>query len=303
MKTYNCTYIIDRYTGRTITIDDCTGEVYDNEMVNITVPRGTIVYTPEQQSQYKERKDREEKAYLRRSSGKNFILVNSEHDYKDIKPETVGRLMYLSTFINYDSGELYKSRKGSIAKSELPKVLRLPRTTFLKFWEDVNKKYITESKTGKLRMSKEFFIRGVLPQSMRGKEWQKIYIDSIKNLYMTFPRTSHRYLGYVFQMIPFINTEYNILCHNPEESNLEKIRAITLNEFCTMSRYSLNQRKRLERKYSQIVFDVSERKERFCSFVTDSANGGEVKIYVNPNVVYKGTKLDEVKVLGEFCKS
>lgn len=51
--------IYDDKTGRILNVERATGEVYDT--INVTIPVGSVCYTPEQQRSYKERKDRESK--------------------------------------------------------------------------------------------------------------------------------------------------------------------------------------------------------------------------------------------------
>ena len=131
--------------------------------------------------------------------------------------------------------------------------------------------------------------------------WQKIYIDSVKKLYRMAGKHMHRYLGYVFKMLPYINIQYNILCYDDVfEKNLNNIRQMTDKEFCKEIGYDYSQIARLRKVYRNIRFEVGGRMEAFCAFV-DAGCG--TRIYVNPHVLYSGTRPDLVEVLGSFCAS
>lgn len=286
-----------------LAIDNETGEVL--ETINITIPIGSKIETPKQQQRNKERREQQKQQELKKNLYRNnnpkFTFIQAEHHYKDIKPENVGRLMFLSTYLGYDSNILSMTQKTKLKKGDLSNLMNLPNTTFSRFWNDVNGKYLIENKDGYICITDEFFIRGRLTKTHT--EWQKLYIGAMRNLYHMLPTSGHRYVGFLFQMLPFVNTEYNILCHNPYETDIEKIDPLTLNEFCIACGYKTpEQRARLVKKYAHIQLDIDGHKELFCSFVSNLVNIGDSKIYINPNVLYKGSKWDEVKILGQFCK-
>lgn len=281
-------------------VDTKTGEILDTICVDI--PIGSIVYTPQQQAEYKDRKERERNRSLRFKDIPKFSFVNSSHRYDDIKPETVGRLMYLATYLKYNSNILGQTERTFINKEDLQEVMGLHKSTFWRFWNEVNNRYLTESPDGKIYLSDAFFIRGQLRTKDFDKEWNKLYIEATRKLYKLSTTENHKYLGYVFQMLPYVNINYNILCHNPTETELDRVNPINVNEFCLLCGYSdTAKRTRLIKRYSEIYFDIKSRKERFCSFVSDGVNLDKAHIFINPNIIYRGEKWKEVKILGRFC--
>lgn len=300
-NTVDYSYTVNETTGEMFAVRNSTGEAV--EAIVITVPCGSTVVTPAQRELLLIKKEQEAQKLYRRNDKAKFVFTHSEHDYQNIKPETLGRLMYLSTYLPYGSNTLSRTQKTKLKKSDLPNIMKLTTGTFYRFWEDVNGKYLTEDENGYIVLSSDYFRRGKIPKKSVGEEWQKLYIEFMRELYVKMPPTSHRYLGYVFQMLPFLNVEYNILCHNPQETDLAAIQPITLDEFCLACGYAdTKQRTRLVKKYAQIHFDIGGNSERFCSIVTDLTDIGSANIYVNPNIIYKGSKWDEVKILGKFCK-
>lgn len=147
-------------------------------------------------------------------------------------------------------------------------------------------------------MCSDFSCRGKLPY---GGRYQQIFVSSVQELYRKTRPQQHRYLGYVFQMLPYINIEYNILCTNPTEENLDLISHITLDDFCAAIGYSKNQRARLMRVYASITFSVDRKQEQFCAFVTPGADLGRTKIFVNPHILYHGKQDVQTQILGKLC--
>jgi hypothetical protein len=85
------------------------------------------------------------------------------------------------------------------------------------------------------------------------------------------------------------------------ETKLDKVKPLTLDEFCALVGYDPTQRGRLLRDYDAIRFDVDGRAERFCSFVTSGADLTTARIFVNPHILYHGRHPQQVQILGKFC--
>ena len=184
-------------------------------------------------------------------------------------------------------------------RADLEIVLQISKAQTYRFWNEVKEKYIHEDEHGQLHMRKEFFTRGKLSL---GGSFQQVYSESVRKLYCETETRKHKYLGYVFQLLPFINVEYNLLCHNPYESNLEAVEPMTIGELCAAIGYSTENRARLIDAYSAITFPVEDGRECFCAFVTTGSKQSETKIFVNPRVLYHGKNAEQVQLLGKFCE-
>ena len=291
-------------TGKPFIINRSTGEV--QEGVVIVAPQGSKCYTPEQQAAYQQRKEQEEKQRLldavkamQLSELGHFYFASTEKEY-DLLPATLARLIYLCTFLRFDSETLYITQRKEMQMKDLPGVLGLSRNTVNGFLKDASS-YLRVSETGDLCVNTDFFRRGALPKGEH-VGFQRIYIKAVRTLYQSSSASKHKHLGYVFLMLPFVNIEHNILCWNPDEKDLDMIQPITVAEFCSAINYDKNQSSRLLREYSKITFPVDGHEEHFCSFVYDGRNMRSAKIFVNPRILYSGSDYEQVKNLGCFCK-
>ena len=277
-----------------------TGEVVEANWAHI--PVGTISYTPEQQEIYKNNKEAEErKAIMCHTNAPlgSFLFADAAHQYADISPQTMARLIYISTFLPYGERELKGRKNAPMTKGDVKRATKLSEATFFRFWNEVSGKYLFEDSNSHIYVS-DNFKRGKLPKSTDHIEYQKIYIQAVRSLYESCPVSKHKHLGRIFQMLPFVNTEYNILCFTPQETNIDNIIPMTLNEFCAAIGMSPEKRTRLVREYAEITLPVQGRNERFCSFVFDGLNMDSARIFINPRILYRGSDWNKVAVLGAF---
>lgn len=297
--------ITNPLTGETIGwLEHDTGVLLDNEVSEH--PVGTKHITPAQQRRnkaYWAMKEENEATKWRRererNSGGDYYFLAADTRYRDVSPETAVRLVYLGTFQKIGKDFLMLTKRTPMKLQDLRDVLNISPSSVSKFKaETINAgRYLCVNSDNTMTLSPDFFHRGKIGKNWYHREYQTVFHDAVRSLYnRTLPR-NHGRLGLIFQMIPFINREHNILCHNPEEIDINKIIPLTIDEFCGEIGYNPNQRSRLMREYSRITFDVNGVQERFCSFCFDGAHRGSIRIIINPRILYKGSYADRV---GEY---
>lgn len=301
-ETNDYKYIIDE-SGKTKAIDISTGEMTDT--VLIRAPVGSRVYTPRMLQVNKDYLKNKQENALRRiinnDLGKFFFVIHNE-EFKDLLPQTITRLIYLNTYMNYDNNKLMLTERTPMKRKDLSQVLNVSKAVVSKFWKEVSPKYIKEHNDGLIFTNTDVFIRRRLKKGGKYNPYHKFYINGIRTLYRSTDINNHRHLGYIFKMLPYINLEYNVLCHNPLEQNLDLINFMSLSEFCEIIQYDISHLNRLCSLYKKIKFDVNGNQEKFCAFTYDGLNRNYAKIFVNPHVLYNGMDYKRVELLGSFCK-
>lgn len=296
--------------GKQYRINTKTGEV--TEMLTITIPYGSKVRTPEQQEQAKKRaeflKRREEKAYYKRLVGKelgHFYWIFADNAFSDLTPQTVAKLVMLCTFLYYDD-IFRKSLKTTIKKKDLQGILNVSKKAVYDFWNEVNEKYIVE-RDGHLGISENANIfRGQLAKKQipEVRHFQKAYINAIRKLYRATDIRKHKQLGYIFKMIPYLNLEYNILCKDPFEQEIDSIMPLSIAELCQLINYNPTQSARLIKELQSLKFEHNHRQEYLLSYVDNGSDIPQSKmIFINPHILYNGSNFQKVEVLGAFCKA
>ena len=305
-------YFIDSETGQLCAVRNSTGEV--TGAVTVTVPEGTCFMTPEQQEAAKRRNEGlkkklelEERKRFRSENlaelGKFFFAAceeNGENQFAGLSDATVARLVFLATFLQLDSERLFKTERTPLRLDDLPELMGMHRKTVNSFLEEV-RSYIAVDENDGLYMVCNVFKRGKLPKGQH-TAMQRLYRDSIRNLYRQTPVSKHRLLGIVFRLLPYVNQEYNILCYNPDEDCIDDLDLLSLDDFCKLIGYDRLKNYRLRSELKKITFDVNGKRELFCNFVDAGMGTKHIRIFVNPHIMYNGTDYKKVEVLGKFCE-
>lgn len=281
-------------------VHERTGEVIP--AVTQTMPGGSQIRTPEDQQRYREHVEREQRKYLKRSIAPHFYFAISKNRCGSIKPQTLARIFFLATYLEHGRSELYRTERKLLTKAELPALMRLSPKAFYRFWAEVEGQYLTERDDGALVICNDFFreaLGGHRQQAQSECEFQRIFIESLRELYWQTPVAKHRYLGYLFLILPYINWQFNILCKNPETTELNEIEFLTLDEFCDCIGYDKSKRARLIAIYDSLVFTWQGKQQRLCSYLQNVARKQEYFI-LNPRIIYRGTDPRKVEALGMF---
>lgn len=279
-----------------------TGEVID--AVEQRVPIGSSIMTPDKRVAYKEYKKIQEKNQYRKITNKdlgNFFFIQNNEDFTDLPPQTVVRLIYLNTFADYETNNLMLKKDTPMQHKDLTKILKISKSAVSNFWHEVSPKYIIENEYGLMFTNTDVFIKKHLKRR-NYISYQKFYNRGIRKLYKATTPNNHKHLGYIFQMLPYINLEFNLLCYNPLETDLEKVQLMSLADFCKEINYNVSNLNRLMQIYKRLRFDANGIQERFCSFSYDGIDRTQSTIAVNPHVLYNGSDYRKVEVLGAFCR-
>lgn len=211
-----------------------------------------------------------------------------------IQPDELTKLIYISTYMGYNN-RLMVSEDESMTKKQMREILRVSEDTFHKFYISLtNTGILLEDIDKCLYLNTSIFKRGAI-KDVKDIDCNRtrLYIKSIRSLYTQAKISEHKLLSYLFQAIPFVNVNYNILCFNPLENDLQKVKPMIMKDFCVIIGYSQDNDRRLKTKLKGLRLQQLP----VFSFV-DNADG--LFCYINPNVYYAGNKWEEVKVLGRF---
>ncbi len=304
---------VDQESGRIFHINSVTGEA--KEYYNMDVEVGSRIITPDEQKRQKDAKaEREQRDLMKlwgREKREKFVFVNSAIDFSNVPPAMVTRLIYLSTFAAYakanKDGMTFDKSMGTplvrngehLQRKHLAEVLGISERHAVNFVKSVCPQFVCEDETGGLYLVKGFFARGGLKKK-QFVQYQRLYNKGVRRLYEAAKGKYHAQLGYVFMMIPYISIEYNILCWDPMQAEMEKIRPMTPKEFCSRIGYSIANLNRLMNTYQSIMFDVNGKQEHFCKFMCEWNKQKDAIICVNPAVIYAGTEAHRLDIMKLF---
>lgn len=204
------------------------------------------------------------------------------------------RIIYLATYMNYNNYLVYDNG-AKIKSSKIGDLLQIGRRASQQFLSDTVEHGLLVREDKAIKLSNDIFAKGKLGNIVVDKNAMRLYVDGVRRLYEKASPKEHKSLSYVFQAIPYVNLNFNILCSNPREQNQKNIAYLSLAEYCDCVGYDSSNAKRLKSQLRNIrVAD-----EGVFGFM-ETADGNY--IIMNPRVFYAGDKAKEVMVLGNFFK-
>lgn len=277
-------------------VDLETGEAFLN--VTVTTERDKQNYKKflEAKQKYEFQGAEIQKQYKKYGSFVWFLYNAGQVLDLGVQPDELTKLIYISTYMGYNN-RLMVSEDESMTKKQMREILRVSEDTFHKFYTSLtNTGILSEDMDKCLYLNTSIFKRGAI-KDVKDIDCNRtrLYIKSIRSLYTQAKISDHKLLSYLFQAIPFVNINYNILCFNPLENDLQKVKPMIMKDFCVVIGYSQDNDRRLKTKLKGLRLQQLP----VFSFV-DNADG--LFCYINPNVYYAGNKWEEVRVLGRFQK-
>lgn len=289
--------------GTKIYHDRKSGEDIPSELR--IVPAGSVVLTPRKlaaQKKYKEQQEYLERQKAERSDqqkllGKYVFAAADEETFRDLSPDLLARAVYLAAHLDFDSDTLWATQRTPVKRSELHKTLRLSESAADTFWRNVKDKYFYRSEDGCLHAKSQVFAMGHLA-ALPSIEYQKIYTAALKELYEKIPSRQHKRLGYALKMLPYLNFQFNILCHDPTVTEYDKIQPLKVAEFCEHIGFDKAHASQLASDYGKLTFTVGGMQEVFCKFLSNGRDVTAAHIFINPRLVYKGSDFKKVEAVG-----
>lgn len=282
-------------------VDGDTGECHEIES-------GSRLSTPGEQKRGREYVDSLKQSKVKYDAVRHesyrhggFTFLRIANVLNSLSPATAGRLAYLSTYVGYNN-QLLSDKRTPITKTMLPDILGVGNTIAKKFYSECAAANLLVEREGKLYISEDFF-RG--PIQDKGIRHTKLYHDTVQDLYKRLPPKHHRYFGYVVQMLPWINVNYNIVCDNPTETDLDKINPIDVEDLYKICGYEIGNRNthRFLDALTGAWFQFDGTQQALCALVVRRGQDGKhTGLVVNPHLMYMGTQSEKVAVLGVWFK-
>lgn len=206
------------------------------------------------------------------------------------------RFIYLSTFIDYDNNLLWgKSFRGKntapMLEGDLKEVWGLSRNQVTK---DKNKLIklgllIVNEETKELSINIKYCHKGKIKNSLKG-ESIRVFEKAIQELYRNSLPKEHKRLGIFIKLIPFLNTQHNILCFNAEEERAIMIKPLSIQDICKIVNHAVKNARRLEGELLKITVNEQPLLMKHTKF-------NSMVYSVNPKLFYKGNNIEQLTAL------
>lgn len=148
----------------------------------------------------------------------------------------------------------------------------------------------------KFYINPDYFSKGKI--HVKDKKYTRIYINTTRMLYEGCNPKKHKSLSYVFQLIPFMNTEFNIICENPNEKDLNKIKKLNMKNICELLKLSTDKKNMSRIKKDILNISINYRDKElylFRSVKIEGAFGSRDYFVINPNIAWGGIDIGALK--------
>lgn len=207
------------------------------------------------------------------------------------------RFLYLCTYMDYENklrfGSEFRGKDRSyMVEKDLQEVLGLSeretRNT-KRFLLDLGVMKVDSE--GVLFMDKMYSKKGKITESFN-RESTRIFDNNIKEMYLKADAKEHKKLGVFFRLLPMINYKFNVVCHNPKEEDVTKIKPMKQKEIFEYLGVTKN-------TYVKLLDIKVNDKYVYAKMSTGAFKGFFV---VNPDVYYAGNNIEELKGIMNLFK-
>lgn len=201
---------------------------------------------------------------------------------KGLRRTTQLRFFYMATWLGY-SGYLVERTGSPLKKEDLGmRVGYKSEQQTRNFLDELKQFGLVEVEDGLIYLNKDYVERGTATVAERAFV-SKIYISPMRSLFHNADKSSMMTLGYVFDSIPYLNYEYNQLCHNPGEVFVDQIVPLTFEELADRLEYSRKYIDRLRNIFLSPTFVAKKTRQNLA--IECNTNGA---IMINPLFCYGG---------------
>ena len=287
-------------------IDEDTGEVKtERKLKELDKVR---VITKEQEDYLKNKTDL---GKMESDLGGFYMLYYNERLFDGLISDThIARVIYLATFIEYDTNKLVFYENGKINKpfteKDIRQLLKIKdRQTYYDFKKEVLDSGIMTITDSGIYMSKTYFNKGKDDKSNKFY-FMKMYIDTIRQLYEQTNTRQHKTLGHLFKLIPFIDYEYNILTNSPNTNDRIKERLMTKKDIAKLLDMDLKTYERVEQQLLKLTITFRDKKYPLIGAISIKALDTEMNrirktnCYVINPLIY--SSINDYNVIDEINK-
>ena len=261
-------------------IDSNTGEVISNRVIQLGG-------------------NQEETALIRfhAKNEQNFIWFECSKDtplFPELSSTDIMRLFYIATFMDY-KGVLNNRKRLEMDKQTVMEYLRLSRRSFTPFFNQMVNMGIFIPGKKSILMNPDYFFKGKISDNALDNirnlndKISRIYIKTVREIYEGGNYTDHKKLGALFQLLPYINTKFNIVTADVDEEDLNALHYLSADKLSSVlgvTKHNLNRRLKTLSEYTFGVGKGQEYILRYEDNLRKRKNG--VAIYVNPHLYFGG---------------
>ena len=213
----------------------------------------------------------------------------------NLNPADVSRFLYLATYISYnykDRNLLVKKEKGRLKpmiQKDMMKLMKLNKSAFYNFIKEMKSKKLIIEKNNKFYINEKYISKGKIRDNK--DNYIRLYIDTTRHLYEHCTSRQHKQLGYVLQLLPYVDLQTNHILINNEKAEIRDI--MKLLGLSTEGINSINKFKKM-----LLNFTINYQGNDYYLFGAHTYEyGKEFRTYfvINPLVLFAGNNIELIQ--------
>ena len=281
---------------RVVAINVDTGE----ELANVFIKKGESIEMQTRknlsngQKDYLQKKDTMGELSKTLGGYVHVFYVKDELLYNklNLNPADVSRFLYLATYISYnykDKNLLVKKEKGKLkpmTQKDIMKLMNLNKSAFYNFIKEMKSKELVIEKNNKFYINEKYISKGKIKDDE--DSYIRLYIDTTRYLYEHCTSRQHKQLGYVLQLLPYVDFDTNHILINDEKAEIRDI--MKLLGLSIEGKNAINKFKKM-----LLNFTINYQGEDYYLFGAHTFEyGKEFRTYfvINPLVLFAGNNME-----------
>ena len=221
---------------------------------------------------------------------RNYLAMR----YPELTPADTARLLYLATYVGYGTTRLEHDNGRPITRRQFAELTRLSASRHSDFVTKMSRNNILRVSNNAVHLLEPIFYKGSVkeaPMSSGEARHIRLYIKTMRDLFENIDARSIGRLALIYDVLPFVHFEHNILTRNPDEENFDDVVPMSLGELADHLGFSGAKRMRsalVAARYGDLkVFGIFD----------DGADARRRKVVVNPKVIYASNSANGLKSL------
>ncbi|WP_394122234.1 hypothetical protein [Planococcus donghaensis] len=205
-------------------------------------------------------------------------------------------VFYLATFVNGKGYLTHNNNNTKLTKETIQEKLSVSYKGFLKFFNKLLVHGILTPSGNHFAWNENYNFYGTTVGKAKPKMLVRTYVNQVRELYeATKINGNKKYsptsLYPVFALVPYLHRNSNIICKNPDVSDIENIEYFSLSEIASL--LDLKDSKKMSSSLSGILLNGQT---TFIKIISKN----EVYLKLNPRIFWRDVVAPDARLIAEF---
>lgn len=226
-----------------------------------------------------------------------FIWIyfkEQEELFPDLKHQDITKLIYIATYCQFKTNILIMNNR-IMRKNDMLNCLNIGKTIFYEWFDKMRLYGYFEVIDDEIKINNNFFSKGKM---LKNKNSSRIFVDTIRTIYNNMTSKDHYKLGYIFQLIPYMNPTFNALVKKQKEKDINLLKRLTVVTIANILKIERVHYIRLKKYLLSMYF--GENKECIMRSLSLKELYVEKIMVINPKLFFSGNLSEYNKICESF---